>query len=105
VQLVTEITNGTISVLSQGGAVAGSALMAGEGVKKLLGAATSNVPKLISKEEQQKIEGKTQKALKAAKNKADSLITTEITPYFDERVFQVILFQLTSRQLTQNITR
>jgi tape measure domain-containing protein len=87
VQLVTEITNGTISVLSQGGAVAGSALMAGEGVKKLLGAATSNVPKLISKEEQQKIEGKTQKALKAAKNKADSLITTEITPYFDERVF------------------
>jgi tape measure domain-containing protein len=89
VQLVTEITNGTISVLSQGGAVAGSALMAGEGVKKLLGAATSNVPKLISKEEQQKIEGKTQKALKAAKNKADSLITTEITPYFDERVFPV----------------
>jgi muramidase (phage lysozyme)/beta-lactamase class A len=87
VQLVTEITNGTISVLSQGGAVAGSALMAGEGVKRLLGAATSNVPKLISKEEQQKIEGKTQKALKAAKNKADSLITTEITPYFDERVF------------------
>jgi tape measure domain-containing protein len=87
VQLVTEITNGTISVLSQGGAVAGSALMAGEGVKRLLGASTSNVPKLVSKEEQQKIEGKTQKALKAAKNKADSLITTEITPYFDERVF------------------
>jgi tape measure domain-containing protein len=87
VQLVTELTNGTTNVLASGGAIAGSSLAAGEGVKKLLGAATSNVPKLISKEEQQKIEGKTQKALEAAKNKADSLITTEITPYFDERVF------------------
>lgn len=87
--LVTELTNGTISVLAQGGAVAGSALMAGEGVKKLLGAATSSVPKLIDKEEQQKIEGKTQKLLKAAKDKAGSLITTEITPYFDEKAFPV----------------
>lgn len=88
-QLVTELTNGTINVLASGGAIAGSSLAAGEGVKKLLGAATSNIPKLVSTEEQQRIEGKTQKALKAAKNKADSLITTEITPYFDERVFPV----------------
>jgi len=86
-QLVTELTNGTINVLASGGAIAGSSLAAGEGVKKLLGAATSNVPKLVSTEEQQRIEGKTQKALKAAKSKADSLITTEITPYFDEKVF------------------
>lgn len=88
-QLVTELTNGTINVLASGGAITGSSLAAGEGVKKLLGAATSNIPKLVSTEEQQRIEGKTQKALKAAKNKADSLITTEITPYFDERVFPV----------------
>lgn len=88
-QLVTELTNGTINVLASGGAIAGSSLAAGEGVKKLLGAATSSVPKLVSAEEQQRIEGKTQKALKAAKNKADSLITTEITPYFDEKVFPV----------------
>jgi tape measure domain-containing protein len=88
-QLVTELTNGTINVLASGGAIAGSSLAAGEGVKKLLGAATSNVPKLVSAEEQQKIEGKTQKALKAAKSKADSLITTEITPYFDEKAFPV----------------
>ena len=88
-QLVTELTNGTINVLASGVAIAGSSLAAGEGVKKLLGVATSNVPKLVSTEEQQRIEGKTQKALKAAKNKADSLITTEITPYFDERVFPV----------------
>jgi tape measure domain-containing protein len=76
--LVTELTNGTISVLAQGGAVAGSSLMAGEGVKKLLGAATGSIPQRLGANDQKALQGRTDALIKTFKQSYQRLASSKL---------------------------